>query len=132
MQKCISHVCHAVPSHKTNLELQWHLATLLMNMGILSFYHGWEFCPFPCGWGPHDQIAAQSLPIFCCLKTMSAIITEDLFVPFFFLPKVNLLESSSNNLQVFSGHDSWTLPSSPHANLLSVPHTKGGASPGPR
>ncbi|XP_068875775.1 T-box transcription factor TBX19 isoform X2 [Aphelocoma coerulescens] len=46
-------------------------------------------------------------------------------------PTVNLLESSSNNLQVFSGHDSWTLPSSPHANLLSVPHTKGGASPGP-
>ncbi|NWX33692.1 TBXT protein, partial [Notiomystis cincta] len=46
-------------------------------------------------------------------------------------PTVNLLESSSNNLQVFSGHDSWTLPSSPHANLLPVPHTKGGASPGP-
>ncbi|XP_051636975.1 T-box transcription factor TBX19 isoform X3 [Manacus candei] len=46
-------------------------------------------------------------------------------------PTVNLLETSSNNLQVFSGHDSWTLPSSPHANLLSVPHTKGGASPGP-
>ncbi|XP_031954505.1 T-box transcription factor TBX19 isoform X2 [Corvus moneduloides] len=46
-------------------------------------------------------------------------------------PTVNLLESSSSNLQVFSGHDSWTLPSSPHANLLSVPHTKGGASPGP-
>ncbi|NWT54017.1 TBXT protein, partial [Erythrocercus mccallii] len=46
-------------------------------------------------------------------------------------PTVNLLESSSNNLQVFSGHDSWTLPSSPHTNLLSVPHTKGGASPGP-
>ncbi|XP_075023670.1 vesicle transport protein SFT2B isoform X3 [Calonectris borealis] len=46
-------------------------------------------------------------------------------------PTVNLLESSSNNLQVFSGHDSWTLPSSPHANLLSVPHTKGAASPGP-
>ncbi|XP_067145913.1 T-box transcription factor TBX19 [Apteryx mantelli] len=46
-------------------------------------------------------------------------------------PTVNLLESSSNNLQVFPGHDSWTLPSSPHANLLSVPHTKGGASPGP-
>ncbi|NWI83250.1 TBXT protein, partial [Dryoscopus gambensis] len=46
-------------------------------------------------------------------------------------PTVNLLESSSNNLQVLSGHDSWTLPSSPHANLLSVPHTKGGASPGP-
>ncbi|OXB57059.1 hypothetical protein ASZ78_015097 [Callipepla squamata] len=45
---------------------------------------------------------------------------------------VNFLESSSNNLQVFSGHDSWTLPSSPHANLLSVPHTKGAASPGPR
>ncbi|XP_057220170.1 T-box transcription factor TBX19 [Malurus melanocephalus] len=45
-------------------------------------------------------------------------------------PTVNLLESSSNNLQVFSGHDSWTLPSSPHANLLSVPHSKGAASPG--
>ncbi|OXB83319.1 UNVERIFIED_CONTAM: hypothetical protein H355_001756 [Colinus virginianus] len=45
---------------------------------------------------------------------------------------LNFLESSSNNLQVFSGHDSWTLPSSPHANLLSVPHTKGAASPGPR
>uniref|UniRef100_A0A8B9FUM4 T-box transcription factor 19 n=1 Tax=Amazona collaria TaxID=241587 RepID=A0A8B9FUM4_9PSIT len=46
-------------------------------------------------------------------------------------PTVNLLESSGNNLQVFSGHDSWTLPSSPHANLLSAPHTKGAASPGP-
>ncbi|KAM9019826.1 T-box transcription factor TBX19 isoform 2-T2 [Ara ararauna] len=46
-------------------------------------------------------------------------------------PTVNLLESSSNNLQVFSGHDSWSLPSSPHANLLSAPHTKGAASPGP-
>ncbi|NWR55633.1 TBXT protein, partial [Bucorvus abyssinicus] len=46
-------------------------------------------------------------------------------------PSVNLLESSSNNLQVYSGHDSWTLPSSPHANLLSVPPTKGAASPGP-
>ncbi|XP_053933628.1 T-box transcription factor TBX19 [Cuculus canorus] len=46
-------------------------------------------------------------------------------------PTVNLLEGSSNNLQVFSGHDSWTLPSSPHANLLSVPHTKEAASPGP-
>lgn len=63
---------------------------------------------------------------------MSAIVTEGLFVAFYFLPTVNLLESSSNNLQVFSGHDSWTLPSSPHTNLLSVPHTKGGASPGPR
>ncbi|NXC82971.1 TBXT protein, partial [Cercotrichas coryphoeus] len=50
---------------------------------------------------------------------------------FIFLPKVNLLESSSNNLQVFSGHDGWTLPSSPHTNLLSLPHTKGGTSPGP-
>uniref|UniRef100_A0A8C9G1X1 T-box domain-containing protein n=1 Tax=Pavo cristatus TaxID=9049 RepID=A0A8C9G1X1_PAVCR len=47
-------------------------------------------------------------------------------------PTVNFLESSSNNLQVFSGHDGWTLPSSPCANLLSVPHTKGAASPGPR
>uniref|UniRef100_A0A8C9FZX2 T-box domain-containing protein n=1 Tax=Pavo cristatus TaxID=9049 RepID=A0A8C9FZX2_PAVCR len=46
-------------------------------------------------------------------------------------PTVNFLESSSNNLQVFSGHDGWTLPSSPCANLLSVPHTKGAASPGP-
>ncbi|NWY36989.1 TBXT protein, partial [Sylvia atricapilla] len=46
-------------------------------------------------------------------------------------PAVNLLESSSNNLQMFPGHDSWTLPSSPHTNLLSVPHTKGGASSGP-
>ncbi|NXO01720.1 TBXT protein, partial [Rhinopomastus cyanomelas] len=46
-------------------------------------------------------------------------------------PTVNLLESSGNNLQVFSGHDSWTLPSSPHANLLSGPHMKGAASPGP-
>ncbi|XP_062475482.1 T-box transcription factor TBX19 [Pezoporus occidentalis] len=46
-------------------------------------------------------------------------------------PTVNLLESSTNSLQVFSGHDSWTLPSSPHTNLLSAPHTKGAASPGP-
>lgn len=96
------------------------------------FTCGWDFCPVTCGWAPHDQIAALSLPTFCCLKTLPAIVTEDLFVAFFFLPKVNLLESSSNNLQVFSGHDTWTLPSSPHTNLLSVPHTKGGASPGPR
>ncbi|NXU88948.1 TBXT protein, partial [Xiphorhynchus elegans] len=46
-------------------------------------------------------------------------------------PTVNLLETPSSNLQVFSGHDSWTVPSSPRANLLSVPPTKGGASPGP-
>ncbi|NXK69751.1 TBXT protein, partial [Sylvietta virens] len=42
-------------------------------------------------------------------------------------PTVNLLESSSNNLQVSSGHDSWTLP---HTNLISGPQTKGSASPG--
>ncbi|KAM7182181.1 T-box transcription factor TBX19 [Macrochelys suwanniensis] len=47
-------------------------------------------------------------------------------------PTVNLIESSSNNLQMFSGHDSWTsLPSTPHANLLSVPHAKGTATAGP-
>nr|XP_014429835.1 T-box transcription factor TBX19 [Pelodiscus sinensis] len=47
-------------------------------------------------------------------------------------PTVNLIESSSNNLQMFPGHDSWTsLPSTPHANLLSVPHTKGAATAGP-
>uniref|UniRef100_A0A8C8VF84 T-box transcription factor 19 n=1 Tax=Pelusios castaneus TaxID=367368 RepID=A0A8C8VF84_9SAUR len=47
-------------------------------------------------------------------------------------PTVNMIESSSNNLQMFPGHDSWTsLPSTPHANLLSVPHTKGAATTGP-
>ncbi|KAH1185186.1 hypothetical protein KIL84_017935 [Mauremys mutica] len=47
-------------------------------------------------------------------------------------PAVNLIESSSNNLQMFPGHDSWTsLPSTPHANLLSVPHAKGTATAGP-
>uniref|UniRef100_A0A8C0HC92 T-box transcription factor 19 n=1 Tax=Chelonoidis abingdonii TaxID=106734 RepID=A0A8C0HC92_CHEAB len=47
-------------------------------------------------------------------------------------PTVNLIESSSNNLQMFPGHDSWTsLPSTPHTNLLSVPHAKGTATAGP-
>ncbi|XP_032147355.1 T-box transcription factor TBX19 isoform X2 [Sapajus apella] len=45
---------------------------------------------------------------------------------------LNLIESSSNNLQVFSGPDSWTsLPSTPHASILSVPHTNGPINPGP-
>ncbi|XP_047695621.1 T-box transcription factor TBX19 isoform X4 [Prionailurus viverrinus] len=48
-------------------------------------------------------------------------------------PSVNLIESSSNNLQVFSGADSWTsLSSTPHASILSVPHTSGPINPGPR
>uniref|UniRef100_A0A8C4W913 T-box transcription factor 19 n=2 Tax=Gopherus TaxID=38771 RepID=A0A8C4W913_9SAUR len=47
-------------------------------------------------------------------------------------PTVNLIESSSNHLQMFPGHDSWaSLPSTPHANLLSVPHAKGTATAGP-
>uniref|UniRef100_A0A7M4E868 T-box transcription factor 19 n=1 Tax=Crocodylus porosus TaxID=8502 RepID=A0A7M4E868_CROPO len=47
-------------------------------------------------------------------------------------PTVNLMENPSNNLQVFPGHDSWTsFPSTPHANLFSVPHTKGATNPGP-
>ncbi|XP_014713126.1 T-box transcription factor TBX19 [Equus asinus] len=47
-------------------------------------------------------------------------------------PSVNLIESSSNNLQVFSGADSWTsLSSTPHASILSVPHTSGPMNPGP-
>uniref|UniRef100_A0A8C3WDE6 T-box transcription factor 19 n=1 Tax=Catagonus wagneri TaxID=51154 RepID=A0A8C3WDE6_9CETA len=48
-------------------------------------------------------------------------------------PSVNLIESSSNNLQVFSGAESWTsLPSTPHAGILSVPpHTSGPINPGP-
>ncbi|XP_059136709.1 T-box transcription factor TBX19 [Peromyscus eremicus] len=47
-------------------------------------------------------------------------------------PSVNLIESSSNNLQVFSGPDSWTsLSSPPHASILSVPHTNGPINPGP-
>ncbi|XP_033054512.1 vesicle transport protein SFT2B isoform X8 [Trachypithecus francoisi] len=47
-------------------------------------------------------------------------------------PSVNLIESSSNNLQVFSGPDSWTsLSSTPHASILSVPHTNGPINPGP-
>ncbi|XP_036611381.1 T-box transcription factor TBX19 [Trichosurus vulpecula] len=45
---------------------------------------------------------------------------------------VNLIESSSNSLQVFSGNNSWTsLSSTPHASVLSVPHTNGAASPRP-
>ncbi|KAM9169840.1 T-box transcription factor TBX19 [Pangshura tecta] len=45
---------------------------------------------------------------------------------------VNLIESSSNNLQMLPGHDNWSsLPSTPHANLLSVPHAKGIATAGP-
>nr|KAF6291833.1 T-box transcription factor 19 [Myotis myotis] len=47
-------------------------------------------------------------------------------------PSVNLLESSGNNLQVFSGADSWTsISSTPHASILSVPHTSGPINPGP-
>ncbi|XP_006051692.2 T-box transcription factor TBX19 isoform X1 [Bubalus kerabau] len=47
-------------------------------------------------------------------------------------PSVNLIESSSNNLQVFSGADNWTsLSSTPHASILSVPHTSGPVNPGP-
>uniref|UniRef100_A0A4W2IHY0 T-box transcription factor 19 n=1 Tax=Bos indicus x Bos taurus TaxID=30522 RepID=A0A4W2IHY0_BOBOX len=45
---------------------------------------------------------------------------------------LNLIESSSNNLQVFSGADNWTsLSSTPHASILSVPHTSGPVNPGP-
>uniref|UniRef100_A0A5F8GQI8 T-box transcription factor 19 n=1 Tax=Monodelphis domestica TaxID=13616 RepID=A0A5F8GQI8_MONDO len=45
---------------------------------------------------------------------------------------VNLIESSSNSLQVFSGNNSWTsLSSTPHASVLSVPHGNGAASPRP-
>ncbi|XP_040843471.1 T-box transcription factor TBX19 [Ochotona curzoniae] len=47
-------------------------------------------------------------------------------------PSVNLIESSSNNLQVFSGPDSWTsLSSTPHGSILSVPHTNGPINAGP-
>ncbi|KAM9688119.1 T-box transcription factor TBX19 isoform 2-T2 [Trichechus inunguis] len=47
-------------------------------------------------------------------------------------PTVNLIESSSDNLQVFSGPESWTsLSSTPHASILSVPHTNGPINPGP-
>lgn len=83
---------------------------------------------------PHDQIDPSGLPMSCCLKTMSQQYSLRICLLLFYFspPKVNLLESSSNNLQVFSGHDSWTLPSSPHTNLLSAPYTKGAASPGPR
>ncbi|XP_074076980.1 T-box transcription factor TBX19-like [Macrotis lagotis] len=45
---------------------------------------------------------------------------------------VNLIESSSNSLQVFSGNNNWTsLSSTPHASVLSVPHPTGAASPRP-
>ncbi|XDA70798.1 hypothetical protein R6Z07F_001162 [Ovis aries] len=45
---------------------------------------------------------------------------------------LNLIENSSNNLQVFSGADNWTsLSSTPHASILSVPHTSGPVNPGP-
>lgn len=46
--------------------------------------------------------------------------------------KVNLIESSGNNLQVFSGADSWTSLAAPHASILSAPHTSGPITPGPR
>lgn len=50
-----------------------------------------------------------------------------------YFSQVNLLESSGNNLQVFSGADSWTsISSTPHASILSVPHTSGPINPGPR
>lgn len=38
LQKGISYVYHAVSSNISHLELQWHLATLLINTWILSFY----------------------------------------------------------------------------------------------
>ncbi|XP_063109694.1 T-box transcription factor TBX19 isoform X2 [Cavia porcellus] len=45
---------------------------------------------------------------------------------------LNLIESSSSNLQVFSGPDSWnSLSSTPRASILSVPHTNGPINPGP-
>ncbi|XP_024409484.2 T-box transcription factor TBX19 isoform X2 [Desmodus rotundus] len=45
---------------------------------------------------------------------------------------VNLIESPGNNLQVFSGADSWpSISPTPHASILSVPHTSGPMNPGP-
>nr|XP_017519645.2 T-box transcription factor TBX19 isoform X1 [Manis javanica]XP_017519650.2 T-box transcription factor TBX19 isoform X1 [Manis javanica] len=47
-------------------------------------------------------------------------------------PSVNLIESSSTNLQVFSGADSWTsLSSAPHTSILPVPPASGPINPGP-
>ncbi|XP_054978659.1 T-box transcription factor TBX19 isoform X1 [Sorex araneus] len=44
-------------------------------------------------------------------------------------PAVNLMESSSTNLQVFSGPEAWTpVPPAPPVGLLSAPH--GSAGPG--
>ncbi|XP_053167210.1 T-box transcription factor TBX19 [Hemicordylus capensis] len=47
-------------------------------------------------------------------------------------PTVNLMESTNNDLQVSPSHEGWTsVSSSPHANLLPVPHNSGTATPGP-
>ncbi|XP_017519645.3 T-box transcription factor TBX19 isoform X1 [Manis javanica] len=47
-------------------------------------------------------------------------------------PSVNLIESSSTNLQVFSGADSWaSLSSAPHTSILPVPPASGPINPGP-
>ncbi|XP_012513258.1 PREDICTED: T-box transcription factor TBX19 [Propithecus coquereli] len=63
------------------------------------------------------------------LKDVPEAVSESQHVAYSHL---NLIESSSNNLQVFSGPDSWTsLPSTPHAGILSVPHASGPANPGP-
>ncbi|XP_070122738.1 T-box transcription factor TBX19 isoform X2 [Equus caballus] len=63
------------------------------------------------------------------LKDVPEAVAESQHVAYSHL---NLIESSSNNLQVFSGADSWTsLSSTPHASILSVPHTSGPMNPGP-
>ncbi|KAJ7320312.1 hypothetical protein JRQ81_019823 [Phrynocephalus forsythii] len=44
----------------------------------------------------------------------------------------NLINTTSNDLQVSPAHDGWTsVPSSHHPNLLPVPHNSGTPTPGP-
>nr|XP_036879808.1 T-box transcription factor TBX19 isoform X3 [Manis javanica] len=63
------------------------------------------------------------------LKDMPEALSESQHVAY---PHLNLIESSSTNLQVFSGADSWTsLSSAPHTSILPVPPASGPINPGP-
>ncbi|XP_036756163.2 T-box transcription factor TBX19 isoform X3 [Manis pentadactyla] len=63
------------------------------------------------------------------LKDMPEALSESQHVAY---PHLNLIESSSTNLQVFSGADSWaSLSSAPHASILPVSPASGPINPGP-
>ncbi|XP_036879808.2 T-box transcription factor TBX19 isoform X3 [Manis javanica] len=63
------------------------------------------------------------------LKDMPEALSESQHVAY---PHLNLIESSSTNLQVFSGADSWaSLSSAPHTSILPVPPASGPINPGP-